>query len=205
MRFMQTRMRMSEHKINQRWFADRLLDKQLSQRQFAKKLGLDPSAVTLLFQGKRAMKMTEAAQIAALLGVPVSEVLENAGVNPTQGGTQEVNLVGWIDGSGEFHPEQTRRKIPAPVSMPVNTVAVQCRTAMTPQEYMDGWVLYYQQPDGKKSDTIGKLCIVKLKGGLQMLAYVKRGYSPNLYNLFGAVHIVDAELEYSTPILWIRA
>lgn len=193
------------HKINQRWFTTKLEDKQLSQRQFAKKLGLDPSAVTLLFQGKRAMKMSEAAQIASLLGVPVSEVLQNAGVDPNQGGSREISVIGYIDGQGELHAESNRHKVPAPVAMPDNCVAVQCRTSMSSQEHMDGWILYYEQPNGRIGDnSIGRFCIVKLKGGVQMLAYVKRGYKPNTYNLFGTVHIMDAELEYSTPILWIK-
>jgi transcriptional regulator with XRE-family HTH domain len=194
----------TKHFINHRWFASRLEDKRLSQRQFAKQIGLDPSAVTLLFQGKRAMKMSEAAKIANLLGVPVSDVLQNAGLPTGQGGAKEVTLVGWVDGDSEVH-FQPQGPIPAPQALPDNCVAVQCRTAMTTQEHMDGWVLFYEQPNGHQIDyALNKNCIVKLRNGVTLMAYLKRGYTPGKFNLYGAAHIMDADLEYATPVLWIK-
>jgi transcriptional regulator with XRE-family HTH domain len=69
--------------IDTRWFQNQLADKRLSQRQLAKRLSLDPAAVSLMLRGKRKMSASEAAEIAAQLGVSADEVLMRAGSSPT--------------------------------------------------------------------------------------------------------------------------
>lgn len=68
--------------IDTGWFQGRLADKRLSQRQLAKRMGLDPAAVSLMLRGKRKMSAAEAADIAVLLGVSADEVLLHAGSVP---------------------------------------------------------------------------------------------------------------------------
>lgn len=74
---------MDQTQIDTRWFQSRLADKRLSQRQLAKLMGLDPSAVSLMLRGKRKLSAAEAREIARLLGVEASEVLMRAGSTPT--------------------------------------------------------------------------------------------------------------------------
>lgn len=57
------------------WFRDRLADRGLSQRALARIMGLDAAAVSLMLRGRRVMKLTEAAEIARLLGVPAEDVM----------------------------------------------------------------------------------------------------------------------------------
>lgn len=66
--------------VDTRWFQNRLADQRLSQRKLAGMMGIDPSAVTLMFKGKRAMSAAEAATIARVIGVGVDEVLSRAGI-----------------------------------------------------------------------------------------------------------------------------
>lgn len=53
--------------MDTKWFRDRLADKGLSQRGLARHMGLDSAAISLMLRGRRAMKITEAAEIASLL------------------------------------------------------------------------------------------------------------------------------------------
>ncbi len=71
-----------QERIDTRWFQDRLADKQLSQRQLAARLRLDPAAVSLMLRGRRKMSVAEAAEIANYIGVEVDEVLRHAGAHP---------------------------------------------------------------------------------------------------------------------------
>jgi DNA-binding Xre family transcriptional regulator len=66
--------------IDTKWFKNRLLDRQVSQRQLARRIGLDPAAVSLMLRGQRRMQLSEAAAIARELGCSLNDVLEHAGI-----------------------------------------------------------------------------------------------------------------------------
>lgn len=67
--------------VDKAWFEDQLRNNQISARQLAKKMELDPSALSLIFSGQRRMKNEEAAALALHLNVPLADVLSHAGVN----------------------------------------------------------------------------------------------------------------------------
>jgi DNA-binding XRE family transcriptional regulator len=190
--------------IDTKWFRERLADAGLSQRQLSKKLGLDRSAISLTFSGKRRMRFEEAAEIARLLGLPVAEVLENAGV-PINEGKQTIPVMGYMDGHGEIHcmhVKQAEQVVP-PQAMPEGSAAILCRTAGSPLEYMDGWMIYKEKP--RTEPPIGQFCIVKVKGGIRTLGTIRRGYRKGRWNIIGpAINADDADLEWASPIVAIR-
>ncbi len=61
------------------WFHEALERAGLSQADLARHLRLAPSAVSRMIKGERQMKLLEAVQIAAFLGVTQEEVLRHAG------------------------------------------------------------------------------------------------------------------------------
>lgn len=190
--------------INTDWFKGLMADRRISQRELAKKLGIDHSALSLTFRGKRNMKMTEAAELARLFGVPVAEVMENAGVHAD---TRTVPFRGWIDGHGELHLEPSNHRISSPQPMPLGSFAVQYRTNGTPLEHLDGWMCFVRTPqDGVPHECINKFCLTKLDEGVQMVGVVKRGYQRGRYNLVmsAAQQINDVVLEWAAPILYIE-
>lgn len=195
-------------KIDRRWFTATLSDRRISQRQLAKLMGVDPASIHRLLTGKRPMRMDEAVNIASLLGVPVADVLGHAGVN-VSGSVASVPLVGFVDGQGEAHLDWNAQgeRVPSPVELPPRACAVQMRTASSPIDSWDGWILYTTLPDGIAADALGRLCLVGLKGnGVDLLRFVRRGYRRGYYNLTStaAPSLSDAELDWATPILHIQ-
>lgn len=73
------------------WFSGALERVEASQADLARHLGLAPSAVSRMLKGERQMKLGEAIQIAAFLGVTRDEVLERAG-SPTPAAASEEAL-----------------------------------------------------------------------------------------------------------------
>lgn len=71
---------MSQGMLNRKWFTDRLAQQGKSQRGLARFMDIDPSAITHILSGKRKLQLTEAEQFASFLGVPVDEVLTQAGI-----------------------------------------------------------------------------------------------------------------------------
>lgn len=67
--------------VDKAWFEDQLRNNQISARQLAKKMEIDPSALSLIFSGGRRLKNDEAAALALHLNVSLADVLSHAGVN----------------------------------------------------------------------------------------------------------------------------
>src|SRR5436305_4264689 len=63
------------------WFQQALDRAGASQADLARQLRLAPSAISRMLKGERQMKLTEAVQVAAFLGVSQEEVLRHAGDN----------------------------------------------------------------------------------------------------------------------------
>ena len=193
--------------IDTKWFRDKLSDRQMSQRALARAMGLDAAAVSLMLRGKREMKIQEAAEVARLMGVPAEEILTHAGIKLGSGG-QRLGLAGTMDGTGEvkWQNPRTLGNVPSPPGIEANA-AIQCRTAGTPLDYMDRWLLYFIGPrkDGVHTDALERLSIVKVRNGLTGIAMVKRGYQRGRWNLSGpALTANDVDLEYAIPVLFIQ-
>jgi len=70
--------------MNTTWFYEALARVGSSQADLARHLRLAPSAVSRMLNGERQVKLLEAAQIAAFLGVPPEEVMRHAGEEATE-------------------------------------------------------------------------------------------------------------------------
>jgi transcriptional regulator with XRE-family HTH domain len=191
--------------IDTQYFKDRLADRRMSQRELARKLGIDHSAVSLMLRGKRRMTLTEAADIARLIGAPASEVIAHAGVRMDSDGAM-VSIAGWMDGTGEVHSLEAGDSVPIPSrELPCDTMAVQCRTSGGDLEHMDGWILFSAMPRGFDPAAIGRTSLVRLRNGQMRIGFVKRSYKTARYSLaLSASVLTDADLEWATPIIFIR-
>src|SRR5690606_9931014 len=173
---------MPASRIDTDWFTAKLADRQMSQRQLAKRMGVDPSAVSLMFRGRREMRMTEAAEIANLLGVPVAEVLQHAGLEVDSAGNRTCPIVGFIDGAGEgADPSAWRRAVGRPTcppDPPKNAVALRRGTTGTRPELVDGWIVVTTPPQGLDPEAVNRLCVVKIRTGVTLVRHLRRGYKP---------------------------
>jgi transcriptional regulator with XRE-family HTH domain len=194
--------------INTRWFNAILHERGISQRELSRRLGLDSSAISLTFRGMRKMTSHEAAAISALLGVPLQDVLENAGVK-LSAGTRVAPLVGSIDNEGEAHIDwdAKRERVSIPAELPPDTVALIYKTQGTGAlQLLDGWTFFIAPPAPPSAEILGRFCLVGLKDGLSLLRFVRRGYKPGTYNLASglAISIENATLDWAAPVLLIR-
>lgn len=197
--------------VNTRWFREKLADKELSQRKIAISLNLDPAAVSLMLRGKRRMQLDEAAELARLLGVPVDEVLVHAGIEMPSDPKTSVPIVGWVDEHGEVKMEALEgpRRAMIPNGVGAGVVAVRYRTALTPADALDGWILYYKPSDQISPDALGRLCVVKFTPeGPAIVRIVRRGYDFGTYNLVPWVGqgtaMENVKIGSACPVLWAK-
>lgn len=155
------------------------------------------------------MQMTEAADIARLLGVPIDEVMRHAGIE-APGDESEITdlsvpLVYWIDGHCEMHALDAGERVKIAAALPDDVIAAQCRTAMSPMEHMDRWLLFFEAPKrtGIRPDALGKYSVARLVGGMMTIGYLRPGYSAGKHALHRGTSITEAEVEWATPVLLI--
>lgn len=192
--------------LNRRFFDSLMAEKKLSLRGLASKLGMNHSQLSLTFSGARKMSLSEAAQLSQIFNVPLHVIVENAGVTVRPLGGTRAQVIGAVHGDGavELYEAGVIERTTAPEGLPEDTVAVQCRTAGTGLEWIDGAVLFFRKPDGIDPAYLGRLCLCKMKEGPVVLSMVKRGYRENTNNLAGPFVRESVALEWATPILITR-
>ncbi len=156
------------------------------------------------------MQMHEAADVARLLGVSLDEVLAHAGIRPPRTESEfsdlTVPLVHWMDGQGEMHAIEPGERIEIKSALPEDVIACQCRTAMSQIEHMDRWVLFFQAPlkAGVQPDAVGRFSVMRLQGGVMTAGHLRQGYKRGTYAVHGPMNLMDATVEWATPVVLIQ-
>lgn len=192
--------------INRRFFDGLLADKKLSLRALATQMGMNHSQLSLTFSGARKLQLDEAAQLSNIFGVPLHAIVEAAGVTVKPVGGGRVKVIGAVRGNGtvELYPKGVVERTTAPEDVPKGSIAVQCRTAGTELEWLDGAVMFCKEPDGVDPGYLGRVCLCKVKDNAVALAMVKRGYRENTVNLTGPYQKESVVLEWAAPIILTR-
>ena len=196
---------MVAHKVNTKWFRERLAEREMSVRRLAKHLELDPSAVSLMLRGRRTMTADEANRISGLLTIPVTEVLAQAGVQIEED-ARSMSIRASIDGHSVLHPitAKAARRVSAPRDVPAGGLALQVRAADLLQ---DGWVLFTGAFDTRVQAMFDRLAVLELRGAGRVVGTIKRGYADDRFNIvpwLGGPSVDDADALSAAPVLWIR-
>lgn len=167
--------------MNTDWFRQLLAARKLSQRGLSKLLDLDAAAVSLMLRGQRRMTTHEAHQISVILGVPVTEVLRQAGIAVVDD-VRSVKVVGFIDSDAKvtLFPARTHDTVIGPADCPAGTYSLQARTPGSPR---DGWMYFISPAQDDPSDHLGHTCCVALENGEHTIAMLTRGYRGGTFNL----------------------
>ena len=193
--------------IDTDWFTRKLQDRKLSQRGLAKLLGIDSSAVSLMFRGKQGISLEVAGQIAVILQVTTDQVLEAAGV-PVVRDQRKVKVIGNMHGDGSvgLAAEGIHDMVDAPPGLPGDAVAIQCHTARSPQELVDGWLYFLSESHRSPEAAVGTFALCAIKNNGLHMAHVKRGYRSGTFNLSdnAGASMQNVELAWASPVFWIK-
>lgn len=201
-------------KPNYRWFKAALADRQISQRELARQLEMEPSGLNRRLRGYVRLQLADAAKIAKLLEVPVAEVLNNAGLPAnsevvTHGG-KNVPIIGWVDKDFVLHegaPKGSPKTVEAPPVPLAGLAAVRFVTAASEAAAFDGAIAYFRPGKDVPAEALGKMCVVTTGTGAVRVCVVRRGYARGRYNLAPPVGgRVDEGVivEGAAPVVWLR-
>lgn len=192
--------------INKAWFKEQLGRHKISQRSLAKRIGVDPAAVSYMLSGNRKMSMDEAKAIADALLVPVTEVMRQAGIEVLDD-VRKVPIAGYI-GQGAvvtLLPKGTHDTAIAPPDVPSGSFALQVRMVQTT---FDGWLYYVSGQQQEPEQVLDRLCLVAVDDGRLLQGIVRRGYKRELYNLVlspdGGPVLENQKIAWAACVLWIQ-
>ena len=194
--------------INKEWFVERLREKKISQRQLAKKLSLDPAAITYMLKGERRMTQEEAKNIASILLVPVTEVMRQAGID-VQDDIRKIPIAGYITGQSTVITiaPGAEDHIIAPSDVPADSYAIQARTQMSQASFADSWLFIVSATKSTPNTLIGKLCLAASKTGQLYIGILGRGYKASHHNMLlflSGQTIENMDLLWASSILWVK-
>lgn len=124
---------------------------------------------------------------------------------PTSGGEVAVRWLVGIYGK-LFHMDQ-ETVVPRPVGIPPGVDAVAARVdgdGLHP--IPSDWLVFFEAAPKPPEQVIGKLCVVRMRGGQQpMIREIRRGSQPGLYTLlsWGASPLENVEVLEAHPVLSI--
>jgi transcriptional regulator with XRE-family HTH domain len=198
--------------INSEWFREQFEAKNTSFRAFAKRAGMDQSAVSRTMTGERRMQRDEAVQIARFIGAPLAEVLRHADVVDANGEAPTVLLVATITEEGRIERLTEPRPLPQPIvdtaesaiaTLP-RVLAAQVRALTGPLAVLDDAVLLFGHTEDVETSAIGVLSICRNFAGEQILAKIERARKTGearVVTIDGQVKEFD--LQTATPVLAI--
>lgn len=208
--------------FNAKWFTDQLKKleggKGISQREAARRLGLNQATISLMFKGKRLMPMSEAPKWAELLNCGMEDVMNNAGVDvpegapAVKGSMTKLPVEGWADGDLVVHWGAVGLKgsktVANPGSRSGHTKCIRCQTSGSKFQGMDGTLVYYDHYEGIAPESVGRWCVVKIRGSdASMIRVPNRGYESGKHNLqlpTGETSEENVIIESASPILWMK-
>ncbi len=173
--------------MNRRFFDNLLADRRMSLRALAREMGMKHSQLSLTLSGARRLQLDEAVKLSDIFGVPLQVVAANAGAAAQFQEGARISVAGAMRGSGVVEPLPAgvvERVMVLPGFTYPDMSAVQARTADTPLAWMDGMV-FVCRPMVSEIEGLGRLCLLTLDSGLEVVATPRRGYRPNTYNLAG--------------------
>lgn len=111
-------------------------------------------------------------------------------------------IVGIYNADGHVIPNPSVERIILPDGVPDNCEAIQTRTEGTAMAWIDGFVTIAAPLSAEGIEAlVGRYCRVKIKGGPEVLATMRRGYEPNTFNLAGPCGtLTNQTVEMAAPI-----
>jgi DNA-binding Xre family transcriptional regulator len=171
-------------------------EKGIKAKPLSKKAGKGETFVRDLFEGDD-VKVGNLHRLAEALDVTLADII----------GGGHIIVAGRIGAGGEVIFEEVNDGVvprPPGLSGPIEALEVE-GSSMLPR-YSSGDVVYIARTSGGvEKDDIGEFCAVRLKTGETYVKQLAVGSRPGFFTLrsLNAEDIVDVELEWATPIIFV--
>jgi|GEM_PF-1857669 transcriptional regulator with XRE-family HTH domain len=188
--------------LDVQWFKTKLEEKQLTVRGLAKLLEINPSTVSLMLRGIRAIHNKDAVKLADILGVTTIEIFKRAGA-PIEDEVRQVPVTMFLDERNELVQIdiEAADKFKAPYDTPSNSFALQIRNGRK----HDGWMLVVGANKIRPEACLGSLVVYCGDNGITNIGIIKRGYTTGTYNVMNDVTSdLNGDVAQNMRVLWCQ-
>lgn len=192
--------------VDRQWFFDKMAERDMSLRSLSALMGFaHPSMLSRRFSGLLNTTSTEANDLAAHLGVPLTEVLAHLGVRAERDTRKLVPVVGLADGAGTVDAKGVSRfrKIDRP---PETSDAIAAIRIEAQGHRMDGWHLYFEPSRSVAPDAVGRLAVTEDLAGVRRIGWLHRSEDRGRWAIDMLANTISASimLRWAAPVAWIR-
>lgn len=191
------------------WFRQQLARREISQRQLAALIGVDPATITYTLNGTRRLTLNELKQFSEILHLPVDEIMRHWGFPEVGLGRVKVPITGYMNDDCSV-AEATQPCVPveAPPGIPRDGRAIQIRSPHASVSIWDGMLCFVGAGNFNPTEAIGHMALCTDNQGVHYMGYLSRGYEDGKYNLTHPVRDnlrTDLDLTNAIPCHWFRA
>jgi ribosome-binding protein aMBF1 (putative translation factor) len=205
-------------RVTTNWFKEQLIQLNMSQRQLAREMKVDPAAVSYMISGKRRVSIDEAKRISDIFGVPTTEVMRQVGVKIDDDGVYVPIGAYTTDGCAVLPLDHggMPTKVLAPPDVGKRSFVIQDRSAGSPR---DGWLMFTASEAMPPDLALNRLALITLQGAdtrnagkeypaTEILGIAMPGYNTAQYKILLAPelkeYLHDQFISHIRPILWIQ-
>lgn len=188
--------------FNKQWFVDRIADRELTAGKLAAMMGLSRSLMSKRLSGHIPITLAEAADMARMLGVDVTEIMRHSGISLPGG--SKAKIVGQCSGLGAV--VAAGKKGPKEIEVACSSLATLRGVLVGHDGALEGWVALFAPSAKLQPEAVGRLAIVGA-GSKTWLGVLARGAARGRWNvadLAGAVLAADLAVESASPVQWVR-
>lgn len=197
-------------RMSSQWLRAALTHAKMSQAALARELnawrdGYGRDTVNKIATGKRRLTSDEMVQVARITGYPLPPVDSGDGEQDGNG----IPLIGFV-GAGavlvEFETGGVLEWVPMVEDATEHTKALGIR-GQSLGEIFEDWIVYYDEVrDTVTPAMLGRLCVLGLPDGRQMVKKVRAGREPGTFDLYSNVEtpIYGVEIEWAALVKTMR-
>lgn len=201
------RQKMQNPNLDREWFLEKMREHKFTVRGLAKMMDRDPSSVSLMLRGIRAITPDESIALGDLFSVTPQEILKRAGA-PLPDESRTIKVTHYSNSDSEIHEvdDSAQDNFKAPYDTPVNAYAVQVRNGGA----IDGWIFIVSGTKRDPKDlTNSGFCVFCNSVGERHFGFIRKGYKTGTFNvtydLVSGIRTLDnVELTWASEILWVK-
>lgn len=194
--------------VDEQWVRAQLDRENKTAKQLGEFIGVDQSSVSKMLKGGRRINLEEIPLIAHFINAPVDETARRLGLPIPRPAPVLVETGGYIDAHGILRqPEKDddTTSYRGPHGLPEGTKAYPVRSAQSPTEFLDGWVLFARPSRQLEPGAVGRVALVTQETGTTMLAVLRPGEMWDEYSLLTLTgERTVSRVMRATPVIWIR-
>jgi transcriptional regulator with XRE-family HTH domain len=193
-------------KPDRHWVLNEFKRRQLTQKDVAALIDVDPVTLSSTLNGHRKLNLIELKKLSDVLQIPVTEIMAKWGM-PLKLETTVPLCWYAVDSGGLIPATEPHLMIPSPPGLAMDSYAVEVRSADSPNSIWNRTICFVPEGIFEPADWIGHLVIAHTIAGQLLFGELSRGLERDLYTLThpaSKAQHTDMQLERVRPISWTK-